>query len=40
VANFFEIRDGRVKRLVIYWDRDRALAGPWLGGVVDVTAER
>ncbi|HWD11149.1 MAG TPA: nuclear transport factor 2 family protein [Solirubrobacteraceae bacterium] len=26
VANFFEIRDGRVTRLVIYWDRALALA--------------
>jgi ketosteroid isomerase-like protein len=25
VANFFEIRDGRVVRLAIYWDRDHAL---------------
>jgi ketosteroid isomerase-like protein len=26
VANFFEIRDGRVTRLVLFWDRERALA--------------
>jgi ketosteroid isomerase-like protein len=26
VANFFEIRDGRVTRLVIYFDRERAFA--------------
>lgn len=26
VANFFEIRDGKVIRLVIYWDRERPLA--------------
>jgi ketosteroid isomerase-like protein len=26
VANFFEIRDGMVTRLAIYWDRERARA--------------
>jgi ketosteroid isomerase-like protein len=26
VANFFEIRGGRVTRFVLFWDRDRALA--------------
>jgi ketosteroid isomerase-like protein len=26
VANFFELRGGRVTRLVLFWDRERALA--------------
>jgi ketosteroid isomerase-like protein len=26
VANLFEISDGQVSRMVIYWDRDRALS--------------
>jgi ketosteroid isomerase-like protein len=26
VANYFEIEGGRVTRLVLFWDRDRALA--------------
>lgn len=26
IANVLHIRDGRASRLVVYWDRDRALA--------------
>ena len=25
-ANLFQLRDGAVRRLILYWDRDRALA--------------
>jgi ketosteroid isomerase-like protein len=31
-AGLYRIRDGRITRVVIYWDRDRALAGLGLEG--------